>query len=411
MNNLPFSGLKVIDMTWSGAGAFIINLLGHYGAFVIRVESARQPDPVRRVYTYTDATRDSPHPLDRSAVFAFTHSAPKYDMTLDLKNPAAKELFKKLVAWADLLGESFPTGVMERFGFGYEELKKIKPDIIMIRSCGYGHTGPLAHQAGFGMTLAAYSMMYSVAGWPDRPSVPVSSYYSDQLAPLYSMLAMVAALDNRRRTGKGQCIDQSQIESTLNYLGPVVLDYSANNRELSLTGNQCSYAAPHGVYRCKNNNGERWVAIAVFTDQEWQALCWVAGPLPWTQDPRFATISGRIQYRDELDKLVESWTIDYSPEQVMSILQAAGVGAGVVANAQDIVEDVQLKYYNFFRKVEHPYMGQLTYAHPAPLKLSEAESLVGPPPVLGAQNEYVCRQILGLSQEEYAQLVQAKVFE
>ena len=409
MQNLPFSGLKVIDMTWSGAGAFVTNLLPHYGAMTVRIESARQPDPIRRVYTYTDATRDSPNPLERSATFAFTHSAPKYGVTLDMKNPASKPVMEKLVAWADVLAESFPTGVMERFGWGYEEVKRINPGIIMLRSCGYGHTGPMAHQAGFGMTLAAYSMMYSVAGWPDRPSVPVSSYYSDQLAPFLSMLGLVAAIDHRRRTGQGQCIDQSQIESTLNYLGPVVLDYSANKRELALTGNQCSYAAPHGVYRCQGD--DRWVAIAVFKDAEWQAFCRVSGRQDWAQDDRFATVNGRLRNREELDRLVESWTVNHTPKQVQGLLQDAGVAAGVVADARDIVEDPQLNHYNFFREVDHPYMGKITYAHPPAIRLSQSDSLVGRPTILGEHNEYICRDVLGYSQEEYQQLVQQKIFE
>jgi benzylsuccinate CoA-transferase BbsF subunit len=405
----PFEGLKVIDMTWSGAGVFILNFLSHFGATVVRVESARQPDPIRRVYTYTNLTNDSPNAINRGALFSFSHSAKKYSMTLDLKNPAGQEVYRKLVAWADILGECFPTGVMERFGFGYDEVKAIKPDIIMVRSCGYGHTGPMAKQAGFGMTLAAYAMMYSIAGWPDRGPVPVSSYYSDQLSPLPCMLAMVAALDYRRRTGKGQCIDQSQIESSINYLAPLVLDYSANKRHLALSGNKCSYAAPHGIYRCKGD--EKWVAIEVYTDTEWQSFCKVIGGPEWTQDARFSTLIGRVGNSDELDKLVETWTLNYTPEEVMALLQKAGVSAGVVTDAKDVFEDPQLNHYKYFREVEHPLIGKVNYAHPPAFKLSDADSEVGPSTVLGEHNEYVCKEILGYSDDAYQGLIKAKVFE
>ncbi len=407
--NKPFEGLKVIDMTWSGAGVFILNFLSHFGATVVRVESARQPDPIRRVYTYTDLTNDSPNAINRGALFSFSHSAKKYSMTLDLKNPKGLEVFKRLVAWADVLGECFPTGVMERFGLDYEVIKGIKPDIIMVRSCGYGHTGPMAKQAGFGMTLAAYAMMYSIAGWSDRGPVPVSSYYSDQLSPLPCILAMVAALDYRRRTGKGQCIDQSQIESSINYLAPLVLDYSANKRSLSLTGNKCTYAAPHGVYKCKGN--ERWVAIEVFTDEEWRSFCKVIGDPEWTRDSRFSTITGRVENSDELDKLVEGWTIKHTPEKIMTLMQNAGVGAGVVSDARDIYEDPQLKYYNYFREVEHPLIGKVNYAHPPAFKLSDVESEVGRSTILGEHNEYVCKEILGYSDDAYKNLTRDKVFE
>ena len=404
----PFDGLKVIDMTWSGAGVFILNFLSHFGATVVRVESFKQPDPIRRVYTYTDVTNDSPDALNRGALFAFSHPAKKYSMTLDLKNPKALEVFKRLVAWSDVLGECFPSGVMERFSLDYDVLKEIKPDIIMLRSCGYGHTGPMAKQAGFGMTLVAFAMMYSLAGWPDRDSVPVSSYYSDQLSPLLSIFGLVAALDYRRRTGKGQCIDQSQVESSLNYLAPIILDYSANKREFTTSGNKCAYAAPHGVYRCKGK--DRWVAIEVFTDTEWESFCGVMANPEWAQNPDFKTANDRIKNSDELDKLVESWTSNYTPEQVMSLLQEAGVGAGVVSNAQDIVEDVQLKHYRYFREVEHPYMGKIPYAHPPAFKLSEVDSEVGPSTVLGEHNEFVCKEILGISDEVFKQLVRDQVF-
>jgi benzylsuccinate CoA-transferase BbsF subunit len=409
MSQAPFAGVKVIDLTWSGAGVFIINFLSHYGATVIRVESARQPDPIRHALTYTNAKSDDPHILELGAYFAFSHPAQKYGMTLDLKNPRALEVFKKLVAWADVVGECFPTGVIERLGLGYEELRKVKRDIIMFRSCGFGHTGPMANQPGFGMTLAAYAMMYSQAGWPERRPVPVSSYYSDQLSPLFGMLALVTALDFHRRTGKGQVVDQSQIESSLHYLSPVLLDYAVNRRNLALRGNKCAYAAPHGVYRCQG--ADRWVAIAVTDDREWEDFGRAINSPEWTREERFKTLLGRVKHSDELDQYVESWTLNHTAEEVTRLLQSAGVGAGVAANAQDIVEDVQLKHYHYFREVDHPYSGRLTYCHPPAMKLSEAEASIGRSTILGEHNEYVCKEVLGYSQEGYLRLVQEKVFD
>jgi crotonobetainyl-CoA:carnitine CoA-transferase CaiB-like acyl-CoA transferase len=167
--------------------------------------------------------------------------------------------------------------------------------------------------------------------------------------------------------------------------------------------------APHGIYHCKGE--ERWIAIAVTNDAEWQSFCQVTGNPAWAQDPKFATLDQRVKHSDELDKLVESWTLNYSPEYIMATLQAVGVGAGVVSNSQDIVEDVQLKHYNFFREVDHPFMGKITYAHAPAMKLSEANSSVGRSTILGESNEHVCREILGYSQNEYEQLIKEKVFE
>ncbi len=409
MVKTPFEGVKVIDMCWSGAGVFITNLLSHYGATVIRVESAKRPDPIRRVLTYTDYTKDDPRVLELSACFAFTHPAKKMGMTLDLKNPSAKGVLKKLVAWADVIGESFPTGVMERLGLGYEELRRIKPDIIMLRSCGYGHTGPMAQQAGFGMILSAVCMMYSIGGWPDRQPVPLSSYYSDQLSPLLSMLALVAALDHRRRTGKGQYIDQSQVESSLNYLAPLILDYTVNGREFTLKGNRCSYAAPHGIYPCRGH--DRWVAIATCTEEEWYSFCRVLGNPDWTRDPRFMNMTSRIEHGDELDELVGSWTINHTAEEVMTMMQNAGVGAGIVANARDLAEDPQLNHYRYFREVEHPYTGTANYYHPPAFKLSRVDAEVGRPTLLGEHNKYICTEILGIPASEFEELSREGAFE
>jgi len=273
------------------------------------------------------------------------------------------------VAWADVVGECFPTGVIERWGLGYEELRKVKQDIIMLRSCGYGHSGPMAKQAGFGMTLAASAMMYSLAGWPDRRPVPVSSYYSDKLSPLFGMLALVAALDYRRRTGKGQCLDQSQVESSLNYLSPMILDYEVNRREWPLTGNRCAYAAPHGIYRCQGF--DRWVAIAVYTDLEWKGFCRLLGDPAWTRKPDSKPLwEGQEQRR--AGQKGEDWTGQHTVEEIMGKMQAGGVGAGIVSNARDVVEDPQLAHYRFFREVDHPYIGKLTYCHPPAIKLSES---------------------------------------
>jgi benzylsuccinate CoA-transferase BbsF subunit len=409
-NKKPFEGIKLIQLCWAGVGVYTCNYLSHYGATTIRVETSTRPDPVRLFAPFAPTNKPGePVGLERSAFFSITHTAPEMGISLNFKHPEAIEIFRKLVAWADVVAEGFPAGVMDKLGLDYEGLRKVNPQIIMFRTCGYGHTGPMADQPGFGSILTAVTMMDNIVGYPDRSPVPPSTYYTDQLSPMYASLAIMAALDYRRRTGKGQYIDHSQIETGLNYMTPLILDYQVNHREFKLKGNKSDYAAPHGIYRCKGE--DRWVAIAVTNEAEWQSFVKAIGSPRWTQSKKYATSAERLKYSDELDRLVESWTINYPPEAVEELLQKAGVGAGTVANAKDIDEDPQMNYYNFYRQMEHPYMGKLRYYHPAPITLSAAETAVQRPVLLGEHTDHICREILGMSQGEIDNLRQKGVFE
>jgi benzylsuccinate CoA-transferase BbsF subunit len=406
----PFEGVKIVQLCWAGVGVFTLNFLSHYGATTIRVESGTSPDPVRIFQPFARIYKEGePVGLERSAFYSITHTAPEIGISLNLKQPEAIEIFKKLVAWADVVGEGFPAGVMDKLGFDYEGLRKIKPDIIMMRTCGYGHTGPMATQPGFGSILTAVTMMDTLIGWPDRRPVAPTTYYTDMFTPVYAALAIMVALDYRRRTGKGQYIDHSQIEAGLNYMTQLILDYEVNHRELALRGNKSDRAAPHGVYRCQGD--DRWVAIAVTTDEEWRRFVAAIGSPDWANDPKYATMAGRVANSGELDRLVESWTINLMPEEIQIRLQAAGVGAGLVANAKDLDEDAQLNYYNFYRELDHPYIGKTRYYHAAGLKLSGAEAEVKRPVLLGEHTDYICTEILGMSPAEVDRLRQKGVFD
>ena len=410
MEKRPYEGLKVIDFCWSGVGVFILNFLGYFGATIVRVENATFPDPIRINPPFAPTYEKGEKPgLERSGIFATTHVVKEYDLTLNMKHPKGIETFKKLVAWADVIGEGFTTQEMEKRGLDYAELKKINPGIIMLRTNGYGHTGAMKNQPGFGMTIMANSGMCDIAGWPDRLPVPLSSYYTDQISPLFGGLALVAAVDYRRRTGKGVCIDHSQIEAGINYLTPLILDYAANGRLFAKTGNKRVYASPHGAYRCKGD--DRWVTVAVVSDEEWRNFCRISGHQDWLTDIRFDSPAGRTKNGEELDRLVEDWTINFTAEQVMTMLQGAGVAAGVVSTAEDQADDPQLKQYDFFHELDHPYLGKQNFYHPPGFQLSDMPAELGRPPILGEDNEYVCTQILGMSDEEFVELIQEQVFD
>ena len=413
MEKRPFEGLKVLDFTWGGVGPFQANFLAYYGAMVVRIESASRPDVTRQHGNVNPRKAgkldDDKTYLEYGPAFAVTHPVKKYGMSLNLNRPEAIEIFKKLATWADVFVESFTTGTLEKRGLGYDVLKELNPRLIMHRTCGYGHTGTMASQPGYGQTVTSLTGFYTIAGWPDRKSVPISSFYTDHLSPLFGGLALMTAIDYQQRTGQGQCIDQSQIESGINYISPLVLDYAVNRRTLPLNGNKCAYASPHGAYRCKGD--DRWVAITVLTDQEWEGFCKVVGNPAWTKEEKFATLDGRVKNSGEIDKHVNEWTAEYTPEQVMEIMQKEGVAAGVVATAQDSEADPQLKAYDFFREIEHPYLGKQKFFHPPGFTLSDATAELHRPVFLGEHTEYICKDILGIADDDFSRMQQDGVFD
>jgi benzylsuccinate CoA-transferase BbsF subunit len=402
----PFTNLKVIDFTWAGVGPFTGNFLAYYGATTVRVESATRPDPVRNPMGFTKMKNPG---LERGPVFAHTHPVEKLDLSLNMKNPKALEIFKKLVSWADVMVENFTTGAIERMGLGYDELKKIKPSLVLHRTNGYGHTGPMASQPGLGQTVTALTGMHGITGWPDRLPVPISSYYTDQLAPLFGALTLIAAVYHARATGEGQCIDHSQVEAGINYISPLILDYTVNGRELKINGNSSNYAAPYGAYACKGD--ERWIAIGVYDDKEWDGFCKVINNPDLSQDPRFSTLSARIKNKSELDALVNNWTANFTAEQVMDMMQSQGVSAGVVENAEDTEKDPQLTFYNYFHELDHPYLGKLNFYHPPGFTLSKAPAKVARPPLVGEYNKYICTELLDMPDDEFKELMQQGVFD
>lgn len=399
MKSRPFEGINILDFTWTATGPFSLNPLAFYGANIIKVESRERPDALRSLGPFSDGIPEPEH----SYYFAYSQVGKRYNITLNMNHPKGIELAKRLVAWADIVADSYATGTMEKWGLDYDNLKKIKPDIIMFRTCMHGHTGPLARQHGQGFILTALSGVDSLISWPDRAPAGAFGALTDFIGPQFNTICLISALDYRRRTGKGQYIDQSQHEASMQIITPLILDYTVNQRDFTANGNRLAYAAPHGIYRCQGD--DRWCAIAVFTDDEWQSFCQVMGNPALAKDPRFMTLLSRKQNEDELDRLVEAWTIKHSPEEVMNLMQASGVAAGVVANAKDQAEDPQLAHYNYFEELEHPVIGKIPFYHGPPFRLSETPHETGRATLIGEHNEYVYTELLGFSDEEWAQLI------
>ncbi len=398
-------GIKVADFSWSIVGPLATKLLCDYGAEVIKIESRRRPDIIRQL----GFGKDRIPGLNRMGRFN-PYNTGKLSIALSLAHPKGVEVAKRLVAWADIVVESFAGGSMKRMGLGYDELRKVKPDIIMLSSCVMGQEGPYTALSAFGNGTVAVSGIVHITGSPDRePAGPGLEVYTDFIGPHFNALAILAALDYRRRTGKGQYLDLSQYEGVLHFMAPLLLDNVVNQREARREGNHSPYAAPHGAYRCRGD--DRWCAIAVFTDEEWQSFCKVVGNPAWTADPRFSTLLARKENESELDELVEEWTINRLPEEAMSIMQAAGVAAGVLETTEDLLDhDPQLKHRHFHWKLDHPEVGE--YRAPGPsFVLSKAPCELRRAPLLGEHNLYVLKETLGMSDNEIADLVAEGVIE
>lgn len=397
------AGITVADFGFAWAGPLTTKTLADYGAQVIRIEGRNHPEVFRTLAPF----KDSVPGLNRSGTFNQDNTG-KLSIALNLANPRGVAIAKRIVAQSDIVLENFASGVMEKMGLGYEELKKMKQDIVMLSSCMQGHTGPYAAHPGYGFLLTPLSGFNQIGGWPDRKPVEFDSY-TDFIAPHFNVLIILAALDYRRRTGKGQCIDMSQFETGIQFLAPLMLEYTTNRRIAQRVGNRCAEASPHGAFRCRGQ--DRWCVVSVTTDEEWRNLCRVMGRPDWTRNSRLSTFGSRKANEDELERLIEGWTLQHSAEEVMEKLQASGVAAGVVQTGEDLLDhDPQLKHRQFFRELDHPEV--VKYRAPGPsFRLSKCPFDVKRAPLLGEHNEYVLKDLLGISEDEISELVLEGVVE
>jgi benzylsuccinate CoA-transferase BbsF subunit len=400
-----FKGLTITSFSWAIVGPLTMKLFADYGATVIRVETTKRPCTLRISTPYKDGQPG----LNRSGYFNH-FSANIYSMTLNMEKAEAVEVAKRLVAASDVVMENFTPGVMDRWGLTYETLKQVKPDIIMLRQSGFGPEGPYARQPAFGMILAALAGLPNFNGWAGGPPLPVGvSPYTDCISPRFAAASLIAALLHRKKTGEGQLLDLSQFETTLYYILPALLDYNVNGQEPPRLGNASATLCPHGVYPCQGE--DRWCAMAVTNDSEWNELCCVIGQPEMGAEKRYATFAGRKQSEDKINAVISEWTARHTPEEVTERLQAAGVPAGVVMNVGDVYNDPQLRERGLFWPMEHPEMGTFTHLGPG-FRLSKTPAQPSfPAPLIGEHTEKVCTGLLGMSDEEFVRLLADGVFE
>jgi benzylsuccinate CoA-transferase BbsF subunit len=388
---LPLAGVKVADFSWVGAGPRATKDLADLGATVIKIESRKRLDLGRLSGPFAGGGRDP----DASTFFAITNTS-KMGVTINLGDPRGVAVAKKLVAWADIVVENFSHGYMDRVGLSFAELQAIKPDIIQVSVSVAGRAGPLGTMRGYGNSAGALSGMAALSGWEDRgPHMPPFAY-GDVVAPMFATVAMLAALEHRDRTSEGQHIDISQVEPLVHVMADQfeTLQQGRNGKP----GNRSATMAPHGAFPARGS--DQWIAIAVRDDAEWARLAKMSG----VDDPRYATLAGRKEHEEALEAVLGRWTVLHDAHILADRLAGAGIPAEAVADGRDVFTDPELVERGHFRTIIHDKLGTCDLPAP-PLRFSDSDIRVGPPPNLGQHNREVFVDLLGLPEAEVEALM------
>ena len=410
----PLDGVRILDLTWLLAGAGGPRLLAALGAEVIRLEwrdkldFLRKSPPVIPVEGSTQK-RAEIESVNRGGLFNDNNPG-KRSFSLNMAHPEGREIFKRLLPVCDVVVESFTAETMRKWGLGYDTLQAIKPDIIYLQQSGWGYEGPYKKFASYGPIAQAVSGLTDQSGLPD-PYPPAGWGYSymDWSGAYYCAIAMLCAIYYKKRTGKGQYIDGSQIEPGIYLTGTAILDYLINGRQWRRTGNRSPFkpAAPHGAYRCAGE--DRWIAIAASTEEHWRALTAQMGNPQWSREPRFAALGARIVNQDDLDRLIGEWTRGKDPFELQERLQRAGIPAGVCQTSEDRVQrDPQLRHLKWLIPLPNAEVGTWPIKD-VPFHFANATVDQGGPigrasPCYGEDNDYVYGELLKMTPQERAEL-------
>ncbi len=418
----PLTGLRVMDFAQVFAGPTCTRILADLGAEVIRLESPNRLDVTRNLIHVDNDGQDLP--WERTLYFCI-RNAGKKEIVVDLNQEKGREIVRGIIAQSDIVVESFTPRVMRAFGLDYEQLKQIKPDIIMISLSGYGQNGPYTDYSAYGMSLEPSSGVSAMTGYPGGPPMRSGLSFTDPYSGFVGAGAVLAALHYRRQTGKGQYIDLSEHEAAIPLTGMALMDYQMNGRLPERIGNRSPIgAAPQGVYRAKGDPStplrasDNWIAISIESDDDWSKFCRATGHDEWATEDRFAGVLSRQRNAAALDKLIEAWTGEQDKYEAFHLLQRAGVIAAPVLNGKDALLDPHFKARGQFDVVDQPHQGKRPVGRHLAAKftstgLSAGESFAadaaGPAPTLGQHNHEVLSELLGMSDAEIAELEEQKV--
>ena len=399
----PLEGIRIANFGWVWAGPVVGQTLSFLGAEVYKIESKSRIDLTRNLPPFGEGVRDPDRSLSNHACWAGNGS-----VTLNLKKPEALDLAFELIAKCDVVVENFGPGVMNSLGLGYEKLCAAKSDIILFSMPAAGLDGPLRDVRTYGMSLSSITGVDSLVGYEAGKPIPVENAYSDPYNGVLGAFGVLVALEARKRSGKGQHVDYSQQEAVMQMVGPAFMDYALSGRVAGPMNNAhpTKAAAPHGVFPCAGE--DRWIAIAVHTDEEFRQLADGMGRPDLAEDSKFKTTRDRVTNSKELDEIIADWSRNTDDETLAAELQAKGVAATPVLNVPDLLGNEQFRHRKTFVEFDHPLGFKETIYGPY-VKMSDSPGRVRTGPMIGQDNEYVFKELLGIPTERYDELVTAEV--
>jgi crotonobetainyl-CoA:carnitine CoA-transferase CaiB-like acyl-CoA transferase len=382
------AGLRMADLTQQYAGPLGTAILGYYGMEVVKIESTVVPSKDRETAAHADMNRG------------------KFGCTINLRHSEGKELFKQLVARSDVVVDNFSSGVLERLGFSFDILREINPGIVQAVMPGWGLAGPLKSWVAWGWQLLAYTGIMRLWGYPDSPmETRCKIAWPDRVGAVTMTLGVLAALEYQQRTGQGQFIEAGMLEAQGSMMGPAILDFTVNRHDWDALGYQeilGARYAPYGCYPCAGE--DNWVIIACEDNHEWESMVGLIGKSSWAADPKFSTEKGRQEHREELDVNLSQWSRKYTPRQLFRLLQQAGVAAGIPSSGEDLYYDIHLRERGHVVETEAAPWGKMTHHGLPAIPSRSAANAARPAPWIGADNDRVFAEILGLPQERIEEL-------
>ena len=396
----PLEGFRIVDFGWVAAAPILGSLLTDMGAEIIKVETRKRPDTSR--YSPDNTTRDP----ERDPWFHCMNRG-KLGITVDMTQPRGLTLLKELIKLSDAVVENFSPRVLKRYDLDYNSLRELKPDIVMLSLSSAGQFGPMSNVVTYGPSLNGIAGVDSLVGYCGEHVLGMQQAYADFIAAIHGAFALLAALYHHKNTGEGQYIDMAQLEALISVFPQAFMEYFMNDRVIGTLGNRHPTMAPHNNYRCKGE--DKWISVAVNSEEEWKALCQALGEPSWTDQERFADKYSRWTNQEELDKLLSYWTINHTDYEAMDVLQKAGVAAAPCMDAEERYFDAHFQEREVYTEITHPISGTFVITN-TPWKMSKSPNKIrGGAPMYGEHNDYVFGELLGLPQEEITRLIEEKV--